>query len=356
MIHIDLFSGIGGFSGLQEAGFNFSKVYFSEIDKHCIANYKYHFKNSIYAGDIKSISGRELKRENPGEEFIITFGFPCQDLSVAGRGEGFNGTRSVLFFEAMRLVQELEPAIFIFENVKGLLSNNEGKTFEVVLGTIADIGIYECEWQLVNTRWLLPQNRERVYFIGHLGGKSRPKVFPITETSIGINERESKTSIVRTISGGGHSGGHHSGMTIIQVNNNKDWDGKSTRQINKVYDPIGIMPCLTSHRLEGKCNIVIPVLTPDRLEKRQNGRRFKNNSDDSFTLNTQDRHGVMIDDTIRRLTEIECERLQGFEDDWTKYGDYNGVIKEIPQTARYRMLGNAITKSMVKLIGQKLLE
>jgi DNA (cytosine-5)-methyltransferase 1 len=178
MIYVDLFSGIGGFhKGILEAGIKIDKCYFSEIDKYATKVYKKQFPDSIELGDITRIRTEEL-----GKIDLVTFGFPCQDLSIAGKGRGLRGSRSGLFFEAMRIIKQLRPSIFIFENVKGLLTSNDGKDFEIVLREIADIGIYECEWQLVNTSWVLPQNRERVYFIGHFGKESGQKVFPIGES------------------------------------------------------------------------------------------------------------------------------------------------------------------------------
>ncbi|MEN6414402.1 MAG: DNA (cytosine-5-)-methyltransferase [Veillonellales bacterium] len=177
MNYLDLFSGIGGFAlGIQQAGIKIDTHYFSEVDKYAIKIYKQHFPEAIEFGDIRGVKGENLGRIN-----LITFGFPCQDLSIAGKRAGLEGSRSGLFFEAKRLIQECKPDIFIFENVAGLLTSNEGKDFEVVLREIADIGLYECEWQLLNTSWFLPQNRERVYFIGHLGERGGQKVFPIGE-------------------------------------------------------------------------------------------------------------------------------------------------------------------------------
>lgn len=379
-IYLDLFSGIGGFAkGFDMAGFTFDKHYFSEIDKNAIANYKYNFKNAEYAGDIRTISTGTIK-DRPN---IITFGFPCQDLSVAGKGKGLSGARSGLFYEAVRLIEEFKPDVFIFENVKGLLSSNKGKDFELVLRTIADIGLYECEWQLLNTAWFLPQNRERVYFVGHLTGRSKPRIFPISETTTRINERQPNTAIVRTITAGGHSGGHHSGMTLIQ---RTDTDGNRRPQGYRCYESNGISPALSSQQggIAGGSHIIShyghknkeatehsicptlkaqshghepmvkAVLTPNRLNKRQNGRRFKDNGEPSFTLNTQDQMGIQIDNQIRRLTEIECERLQGFPDNWTKYGDFDGAIKEISRTQRYKMLGNAVTTKVVEMIALRI--
>ena len=193
MNYLDLFSGIGGFAlGIEQAGVKVDKHYFSEIDKYASQIYKKHFPNAIELGDITKINPSQL-----GEINLITFGFPCQDLSIAGRRKGLGGSRSGLFFEAIRIIQECSPDIFIFENVKGLLASNNGKDFEIVLRTIADIRLYECEWQLLNTSWFLPQNRERIYFIGHLAGSGRSgqKVFPIGGSSqevTGIFEENEK--------------------------------------------------------------------------------------------------------------------------------------------------------------------
>src|SRR3990167_2482687 len=184
MVLFDGFSGIMGFAlGIEQAGIKITKHYFSEIDKYAIKICKRHFPNAIELGDITKITGEEIEEQVD----LFTFGFPCQDLSIAGKRRGLGGSRSGLFFEATRLIRKLKPHTFIFENVKGLFSSNDGEDFEVVLREIADIGLYECEWQLVNTSWFLPQNRERVYFIGHIAGGSEQKVFPITEEYQEVN-------------------------------------------------------------------------------------------------------------------------------------------------------------------------
>ena len=179
--YLDLFSGIGGFHlGLEQAGFKFNWTGFSEISKYATQIYKRRFPNAEELGAIETIRPKEL----PKGEYIVSFGFPCQDLSLAGKRKGLSAERSGLFFEAMQIIGVLKPKIFIFENVKGLFSSEEGRDFETVLRTVADLGIYECEWQLLNTRWFLPQNRERIYFIGHSTKQSRPKVFPFRECDL----------------------------------------------------------------------------------------------------------------------------------------------------------------------------
>jgi DNA (cytosine-5)-methyltransferase 1 len=391
IVLLDLFSGIGGFSkGITEAGFKIKTHYFSEIDNHAIANYKYNFKNAKYCGSVTDVQGADIERPN-----IITFGSPCQDFSLAGKRAGMEGQRSSLISEAIRLISECRPDFFIWENVKGAFSSNNGTDFWAIIQAFANIGGYRLEWQLLNTSWLLPQNRERIYLIGHLAETRRSfrPVFPIKKIYQGINERTTETTNVRCLTAGGKSGGHHSGMTliksgtlrthkdgrgfreskgnncptipararedgsgqvVIQINLSKESNGKQPFQQNRIYDSNGIVPTLCKDKSD--LNISIrPVITPNRLEKRQNGRRFKEDGEPAFTLNCQDQHGVMINEQrIRRLTEIECERLQGFPDNWTKFGDYNGTIKEVPKTQRYKMCGNSVTVAVVKMIAERL--
>jgi len=268
MIHIDLFSGIGGFSlGLKEGGFTITKTYFSEIDKHAISVYRRNFPDAEYLGGVESISGSRFK----GRKTIITFGFPCQDLSIAGKRKGFDGSRSSLFFEAIRIIEEVRPDIFVFENVKGFYSSNDGKDFQIALQTIADIGLYECEWQLLNTAWFLPQNRERIYFVGHIRGRGGQKVFPVNSTS--STNRES------------------------------------------------------IHRRNSRC-----------LTK-------------SYGKLSGDSTKIRLEEGVRIFTPIECERLQGFQDNWTKYSHKNQIISD---SERYKMCGNAVSVPVVKCIGERL--
>jgi DNA (cytosine-5)-methyltransferase 1 len=223
IVLIELFAGIGGFhAGLSAAGFNITKCYFSEIDKHAIANYKYNFQNAEYIGSVLDVCGTDIRAKHPNEKIIVTFGFPCQDISIAGKRKGLErGTRSSLLFEAGRIIFESKPQIFIAENVKGLSSVNEGRSIYEALRFLthldSDSPQYTVEMQLLNTSWLIPQNRERYYIIGHLGTGSVKRIFPITENDCGANEGASNATTVRTITGGGNSGGMHSSMTLLRV-------------------------------------------------------------------------------------------------------------------------------------------
>ena len=321
---IDLFSGIGGFSlGFQRAGYQFTEHYFSEIDKHAIANYKHNFPHAKYIGDITTLHGGDFRDID-----IITFGSPCVDFSLAGRRAGLKGARSSLIEYAIALIAHIRPDIFIWENVKGAFSSNAGADFWAIIQAFANIGGYRLEFQLLNTKWLLPQNRERIYLIGHLAGRSQPGVFPITEDDCAPRKEKTyqfqaklsgklkangninadDTYIIpktaSTLTGGGHSGGLHSDMTIIR---------QLPRGKNKGAD-LKICPTISSNA-------------------------FQENN---------------LLEGVRRLTEIECERLQGFPDNWTQYGDYNGTIKSIARTQRYKLIGNAVTVDIVELIAKRL--
>lgn len=342
LILLDLFSGMGGFhKGLEDAGFNFKQVYFSEIDKHAIANYKYNFSNAKHIGSVTDILNSGIERPN-----IITFGSPCQDFSLAGKRAGLGGSKSSLIEYALSAISHFRPDIFIWENVKGTFSSNSGKDFWAIIKAFADIGGYAGEWQLVNTSWILPQNRERIYFVGHLAANFRNwnGVFPIGEND--------ETFVKKAKSNGQQFQAEISG-TIRTGYGSK---GNETFILSKGHGYVegsvnDICPTIRRNSFEHNTAVLQPVLTPDRETKRQNGRRMKENGEPSFTLTSQDRHGVFDGNNIRRLTEIECERLQGFPDNWTQYGDYDGVVKPIPKTQRYKMCGNAVTAKMVELIG-----
>lgn len=367
MIILDLFSGIGGFSkGLLDAGIPIEHHYNSEIDKHAIANYKHNFKNSTHVGSVTDV--HEWRIERPS---IIAFGSPCQDFSLAGKRAGLEGDRSSLIRYSIEAVKRFRPHVFVWENVKGAFSSNNGADFWAILQAFADIGGYRLEWQLLNTSWFLPQNRERIYLVGHLDGRSESGVFPIGE-----NDRLSDNQKRGAEGKGERLWSYDTQANCISTRYYKD-GSENLIQVKSAttsgYEEADIgdsinfsVPNSETRRgrvgkgvaqtLDTQCNQGVLVMEAGQP---QSGRVYNVNglspalnsgSEDSGT------QAPKINSTtgIRRLTEIECERLQGFPDNWTKYGDYDGVVKEISKTQRYKMCGNAVTVDVVKAIGQRL--
>jgi len=180
---LDLFSGIGGFHlGLEQAGFEFDWVGFSEIDKYASQQYKKRFPEVEELGDITTIRPDRL----PEDITILCGGFPCQSFSIAGKRGGFKDTRGTLFFEIARILRYFRDSgkpipYFILENVKGLLNHDSGRTFSTIYSVLADLD-YTIECELLNTRnFSCPQNRERIYIVGYIGDGSGPEIFPIGE-------------------------------------------------------------------------------------------------------------------------------------------------------------------------------
>lgn len=319
-----MFSGTGGFAkGLMEAGFRFKKHYFSEIDTYASANYQYHFPAAEALGDITVINGKKISRPD-----IISFGSPCQDISIAGKRKGLKGSRSRLFFEAIRLIKECHPGVFVFENVKGIFSSNKGKDFETVLQTFADIGLYDCQWQLLNTRWFLPQNRERFYLVGSLTKKGRCPVFPIGqgfEADLESDKASLQGQVCPTID-----------TSIGDLTNRCPYVLHVPEATVKGYS--------SAH--EGD-SINLSFLKSNKRRSRV-GKKIAN----TLTSNVQ---FTLVKGRLRRLTPIECERLQGFPDEWTLYGLFGDQIKLIADGHRYKMLGNAVSVPVVKAIAKKLI-
>ena len=348
MNHLDLFSGIGGFSlGLKNAGIPIKNSYFSEIDKYAIQVYQNNFKESKYVGSVTDIQKGQLPKID-----IITFGSPCQDFSLAGKRKGMQGNKSSLISEAIRLISECRPRFFIWENVKGTFSSNNSNDFWSIIQTFANIGGYRLEWQLLNTSWFLPQNRERIYLVGYIGNGSGKQVFPIRENTKRINERTKQTATVRTLTAGGNSEGMHSSMTLLKIigySRNK----KGVVVKRHLKDLAGTIH--TSSGQGGNTDQFIKI-KPIQLGQSKKTYAYKSGTiigkekQDAFTIRKANPNGIMFNKSIRRLTPLECERLQGFPDNWTQKGT-DGLISD---SQRYKMCGNAVTVDVVQAVGERI--
>lgn len=418
MKFIDFFAGVGGFRrGMELAGHEC--VGFCEFDKFATASYtsmhlltqeqrefldkmplkqrqkeilKEEYRNGEwYANDIRRVYAGDIPKAD-----CWCFGFPCQDISVAGKQLGFQGNRSSLFFRVMYLIGQLEeenrPTYLFIENVKNLLSVNGGWDFARLLIEMEQGG-YDAEWQVLNSKdFGVPQNRERCFIIGHLRGRSISKVFPIEGTD---------------------------GKNSVSLNLFGCLNGRNSQR-DRVYSDDGL--ALTISTKPGgntEPKIAIPVLTPDRAEKRQNGRRFKEDGEPMFTLTGQDRHGIAIEvkeatkqgyaecrvgidsvnfsmpnsktrrgrvgqeiantlDTscnqgifvqvseelvvyavwyekyqcyiaIRKLTPKECFRLQGWTDDYFEKAEFVNSDSQL-----YKQAGNGVTVTVIEAMARKL--
>jgi DNA (cytosine-5)-methyltransferase 1 len=359
-----MFSGIGGFE--NGIGDRLECVGYSEIDKYAQSIYRKHFPDHINYGDATQIRAEEL----PDFDLLVG-GFPCQAFSVAGKQRGFCDTRGTLFFEIARILTEKRPRYILLENVKGLLSHDKGKTFQTIIGVLTDIG-YRVQWQVLNSKdFGVPQNRERVFIVGHLGGERGREVFPIfgnageTLDYLGaiISDKHKKW----LEDGKELSRNHSAGMRVYSSNGisstlcgNAGGLGGKTRLYALPTTSNGDAHYIDSNYHKGtnelnkgrRTQVAVPVLTPDRENKRQNGRRFKTDGEPAFTCTAQDKHGVYDGYRIRRLTPIECERLQGFPDGYTKYGVDDVLISD---TQRYKCLGNAVSVPVIAPIIDRLL-
>lgn len=268
MKFLDLFAGIGGFRlGMEQAGHEC--VGFCEIDKFARKSYKaiHNTEGEVEMHDITTVSDEFIR--GIGSVDIICGGFPCQAFSVAGKRKGFEDTRGTLFFEIARFASVLRPKFLFLENVKGLLNHEGGDTFETILRALDELG-YDVEWQVLNSKDYVPQNRERVFIIGHLRGAGTRKVFPFGSNDSAVNRQ----------------------YGIKRIGNIRK---KGLSQSGDVVSIDSISPTMCSTTTQkDPLKVAIPVLTPDRVEKRQNGRRFKEDGEEMFTLTAQDRHGVAV--------------------------------------------------------------
>ncbi|HFI0635736.1 TPA: DNA cytosine methyltransferase [Streptococcus suis] len=285
MKFLDLFAGIGGFRlGMERAGHEC--VGFCEIDPFARKSYKaiHDTEGEFEFHDITAVTDESVR--GIGSVDVICGGFPCQAFSIAGKRAGFEDTRGTLFFEIARFASILRPKYLFLENVTGLLNHDNGNTFEVILGALDELG-YDAEWQVFNSKnFGVPQNRERVFIIGHLRGAGGRAIFPF-----GRGDKEAGSL-----------------------------QGQSTNTITARY---GEAQGSGSYVIESKqsqksLKVAIPVLTPDREEKRQNGRRFKTDGEPMFTLTAQDKHGVIV-----------CGRLPGKFEMSNRGYDPNGIAPTI---------------------------
>ena len=296
MNFLDLFAGIGGFRlGMERAGHKC--VGYCEIDKFARLSYQsiHNTENEINFKDITEVTNEEF-RKLKGTVDVICGGFPCQAFSIAGKQLGFEDARGTLFYEIARAAKEIKPRYLFLENVRNLLSHDKGKTFTTMLTILDELG-YDAEWQVLNSKnFGVPQNRERVFIVGHLRGECTSRVFPIRRKDKEFNtngEINQVGNIVNTTSFGGNT------------------------QRGRIYGTDGISPalnCVGGGGLEPK--ILVREAT-----------NYK----------------------IRKLTPRECWRLQGFPD-WA----FDKAQKVNSNSQLYKQAGNSVTVNVIEEIAKRL--
>jgi DNA (cytosine-5)-methyltransferase 1 len=381
----DAFSGIGGFKialervGFEGIGFCDNDKYANQLYLAFLAN-----NNEVHYEDIRQIDTKTM----PDFE-IFCGGFPCQSFSIAGKRRGFEDTRGTLFFEVARILQDKKPKYFILENVKGLLNHNGGRTFATIIGVLSDLG-YQVQWQVLNSKFFgVPQNRERVYIVGCLGDECIGKIFPLTggdSENIGeiikhpmCPKNAPQGSRIYSSDGIGSclvaNGG--SGKTgLYCIKNGCD----STALLNaSLFESSHTAHAINKPRFNKyKESDIVETLkvggdTP--LMKVRNGtkkgfdeagpgdginlafpqsktRRGRVGKQCSQTLDTHCNMGTIDDYRIRRLTPLECFRLQGFPDGMVQKARELGIS----DAQLYKMAGNAVTVNVAQAVAQKLWE
>ena len=375
MKFLDLFAGIGGFRlGMESAGHEC--IGFCEIDKFARASYKaiHDTKGEIELHDITAVSDEFIR--GIGRVDIICGGFPCQAFSIAGNRRGFEDTRGTLFFEIARFASILRPKYLFLENVKGLLNHENGITFETIISTLDELG-YNVEWQVLNSKdFGVPQNRERVFIVGHLRGECTRRVFPLSKSgqqAASIKEQYSNTITARY----GNSQG--AGAYIVESKSQKV---KSIGNIHpsgkgmngEVYESTGLAPTLTTNKGEGVKIIqrahgynqggehdIAPTITSNSYQENNLVKIIdfynKITKDEVGTLTSSGggstvragSFGVTDGYRIRKLTPRECWRLQGFPD-WA----FGKAQKVNSNSQLYKQAGNSVTVNVIAAIAKEL--
>ena len=378
MKFLDLFAGIGGFRlGMESAGHKC--IGFCEIDKFARESYKaiHNTKGEIELHDITRVTDESIRRF--GSVDVICGGFPCQAFSIAGHRRGFEDTRGTLFFEIARFASILRPKYLFLENVKGLLNHDKGVTFETIISTLDELG-YNVEWQVLNSKnFGVPQNRERVFIIGHLRRERTRRIFPLS----GENQSTSNQSVVKignvNPSGNGMNGEVYQADGLAPTLTTNKGEGQKIavksntikqfgvlqpnfNQCGVVYETDGIAPTIRAYQGGGlKPKIRVKEATKQGYAGAEVGdsvnlshpnsktRRGRVGKQIANTLLTGESQGVIEPDfRIRKLTPRECWRLQGFPD-WA----FDKAQEVNSNSQLYKQAGNSVTVNVIAAIAKE---
>lgn len=341
MKFLDLFSGIGGFRlGLQRAGH--TPVGWVEIDKFARKSYQamYDTTGEWTATDINKVTDEEWSEFN-GTVELIAGGFPCQSFSIAGKREGFlNKTKGTLFFEVARAVKQIQPRFVFLENVKGILNIDKGNTFRTILNTFDELG-YDVQWRILNSKnFGVPQNRERVYIVGHLRRDSRREVFSIFGEDGEVNQSNVKQ--------------------IGNISDSQSFGGNP--QTGRIYSEDGLSPTLNTMQGGGRePKVLVKEATQKGYDVATVGDSINISQPNSKTRRGIVGHGIAntlvtgseqatltSEYRIRKLTPRETWRLQAFPDELFDKAQQAGLS----DSQLYKQAGNSVTVNVIEYIGK----
>jgi len=299
-----LFAGVGGFDlGLRRAGMR--AAFSCEIDDSATAVLTHHYPKTPHFSDVKDVTADVINAAGIQTPNLICGGFPCQDLSSSGHKKGLIGERSGLFFEAARIIKETNPDWIFLENVRGLLSSQKGRDMEAVLGTLGDLG-FSVAYRVLDSQFFgVAQRRRRVYIVGHRGAGADPREVLFESERGRRNSTESD-------------------------------------QIGPLHPPSNSRR--PSSRVRG-LSIWSIGLGSYPLWAEEIAQPLTRRCGDPTVI-------TVGDSRVRRLMPIECERLQGFPDNWTQVNNAKG--KPLADGIRYKQMGNACTVSVIEWIGRRI--
>ena len=278
-----LFSGVGGFEqGFESAGFQ--TAWQCEIDQDASDVLARHWPSVRRYRDVRDVNPAELPPVD-----VVTFGSPCQDLSVAGKRAGLEGGRSGLFYEAVRIIRGVRPTFALWENVPGAFSSNGGRDFGAVLAALAECGALDISWRVLDAQWFgVPQRRRRIFLVADFGGERAASVLFESE---GMHGDSAAGSEAGQGTAGDSADGIGSSGVAFTLRHNTNGSGSSDNAWNTNYVPICI---------KGAANGRAPEHGPQFGEVLEDGT--------CYTLNTVDRHavldarnGVMLEDLASTL-------------------------------------------------------
>ena len=318
-------------------------VGFCEIDKFARASYKaiHDTKGEIELHDITAVSDESIRRI--GRVDVICGGFPCQAFSIAGNRRGFEDTRGTLFFEIARFASILRPRYLFLENVKGLLNHDGGATFETILRALDELG-YNVEWQVLNSKnFGVPQNRERVFIIGHLRGRSTRRIFPLSSTGRQVDkyQEQSTNTLTTRYPNSQGTGSYVIGSKSQKVRSIGNVNPSGNGMNGEVYESTRLAPTLTTNKGEGV-----------KIIQRAHGYNQGGEHDiaPTITSNSYQENNHLSDGyRIRKLTPRECWRLQGFPD-WA----FDKAQEVNSNSQLYKQAGNSVTVNVIEAIVKEL--